>query len=297
MPKGTYPEGPDFNQLTPIGRIIAPELNITGAEGLPGLPGRKDMVGIRYQGFFNVQGAGIFAFRMFADNFARLTINKQNIVEIVGGGKNEPNGKLGWAFLQQGAYPVTVDYFHAQGAPKLELYVTAPTKDEELFNPSHNLDGFASDSGKMSLIPAFVYFLKPNTRKLPNYNKMSPSGMFFTKAIDFPADRGTAEFPGVPKRDQWLGLRFYVKFSLSEQEAGNYKFRLICNDSARLILGKKEVIKMESPPGRVSEQAGSVQLPAGSHELFLDYLQTTGPDALQLYITTPGAQEKIFTFQ
>jgi len=43
------------------------------------------MVGIRYQGFFNVQGAGIFAFRLTADHFARLTIGKQAITEITAG--------------------------------------------------------------------------------------------------------------------------------------------------------------------------------------------------------------------
>ncbi|MBI5249271.1 MAG: hypothetical protein HY912_07235, partial [Desulfomonile tiedjei] len=82
VPKGNYPEGPDFGRLSPIGRIIAPELNFSGGTGLVGLPGKSEMVGVRYQGFFNVQGAGIFAFRLVADNFARLTIGKQAITEV-----------------------------------------------------------------------------------------------------------------------------------------------------------------------------------------------------------------------
>ncbi len=36
---------------------------------------------------------------------------------------------------------------------------------------------------------------------------------------------------------------------------------------------------------------------AGSHELFLDYFQATGPNGIQLYITPPGGEEKIFAFQ
>jgi hypothetical protein len=297
VPKGNYPEGPDFNQLSPIGRIIAPELNISGGEGFPGLPGRKEMVGIHYQGFFNVQGAGIFAFRLLADHFARLTIGKQNVVEITGGMKADQKGKLGWAFLQKGSYPITVDYFHPQGEPHLELYVTAPTqKEEELFAPARTLAGFSSEEGKVSLIPAFVYFLKTNTKKMPNYNKLSPSGMFFTKAIDYPSDRGTREFPGVPKRDNWLGLRFYVKFSLSDQEAGSYKFRIVCGDAARLIIGKKIIVNAEGG-GKTVEQTGTATMEAGSHEMFLDYFQGTGPSALQLFITPPGGQEKVFAFQ
>jgi hypothetical protein len=295
VPKGNYPEGPDFNQLSPVGRLIAPELSLSGADGFPGLPGRKDMVGLRYQGFFNVNGAGIFAFRLVADQFARLTIGKHNVAEITGG-KSDPNGKTGWAFLQQGSYPITLDYFHAQGTPRLELYVTSPTKGEELFAPFRPLEGFPSEAGKVSLIPAFVYFLKSNTRKIPNFNKMSPSGMFFTKAIDYPVNRGSQEFPGVPKRDDWLGLRFYVKFTLTDQESGVYKFRVAGEGAARLIVAKKMIINAEGPTKTIN-QTGSVTLDPGSHEMFLDYLQTTGPNGLQLYITPPGGEEKIFAFQ
>lgn len=295
VPKGNYPEGPDFSQLSPIGRLITPSLDLTGTAGFIGLPGKKEMVGVRYQGFFNVQGAGIFAFRLVADSFARLTIGKQSIVETASSGKSEQS-RLGWAFLQQGSYPITVDYFNPQGDPKLQLYVTAPTKKEELFAPATELEGFSAESSELSLIPAFVYFIKPNTKTLPNYNKMTPAGMFFTKAIDYPANRGTREFSGVPKREDWLGLRFYVKFTLSDQEAGNYKFRLVCDDAARLIVGKKMVLNADQL-GKVQEVSGSVALPGGSHEMFLDYMQGTGPSALQLYITSPGGEEKVFAFQ
>jgi hypothetical protein len=297
VPKGNYPNGPDFGQLTSIGRVIAPTLDLSGGDEIPGIPGRKDNIGIRYQGFFNVTGAGIFAFRMATDNFGRLTIGKQAVVENPGGAKPSPEGRVGWAFLQAGSYPISVDYFHGQGPTQLELFVTSPIKDEEVFAPAKTLDGFASDSGQLSLVPAFVYFVKPDTKVLPNYNKMSPAGMFFSKAIDYAADRGTKEFPGVPKRDKWLGLRFYVKFSLAEQEAGQYKFRLVSTDATRLIIGKKSVIFSNGAATKITNLTGEINLGAGSHEMFLDYLQTNGPSALQLFITPPGGQEKVFAFQ
>jgi hypothetical protein len=297
VPQGNYPEGPDFAKLTPIGRLIAPDLNLQGAQSIPGIPGRRDMVAIRYQGFFNVTGAGIFAFRMASNNFAKLTIGKSPIIEVPKGTKPETEGSLGWAFLQQGSYPIVVDYFNAQGEPKLELFVTTPVKTEQLFNPSKPLEAFAAETGQMNLIPAFVYFLAPNTKKLPNFNKLSPAGMFFSKAIDYPVNRGSREFPGVPKRDEWLGLRFYVKFSLTAQETGTYKFRVVCDDAARLIIGKKIVVNAEGMGQKVVDQTGSVELTVGSHEMFLDYIQTTGPSALQLYITPPGGEEKIFSFE
>lgn len=295
VPKGNYPQGPDFNRITPIGRLIAPELSIAGGEGFPGLPGRKDMVGIRYEGFFNVQGAGIFAFRLLADHFARLTIGQHVISEITRGSRVDPQGKIGWAFLQQGSYPIRLDFFHPEGPPKLGLYVTQPEKTEEIFSPARPLEGYSAEEGKVSLIPAFVYFIDPNTKKMPNYNKLSPAGMFFTKSIDYAPNRGSREFPGVPKREDWLGIRFYVKFSLGAEEAGRYTFRVVCDDAATLIIDKNRVINAEGI-GRTLDQSGSVGLEAGSHEMFLDYFQTTGPNGIQLYITPPGGEEKIFAF-
>jgi hypothetical protein len=296
VPKGNYPQGPDFSKIEPIGRLISPELNISGGEGFPGLPGRKDMVGLRYEGFFNVEGAGIFAFRLLADHYARLTIGDKTIAEVTGGTKADQDGKLGWTFLQKGSYPVGVDYFHPQGTPLLQLYVTQPVGSEEFFAPAKTLQGFSSEEGKVSQIPAFVYFLKPKTTKIPNFNKMTPAGMFFTNSIDYPVDRGSRDFPGIPKRDDWLGLRFYVKFSLSDKEAGDYKFRIVCRDAAHLIVGKKLVVNAEGV-GKVQDTTGTVHLAAGSHEMFLDYMQTTGPNGIQLFITPPNGEEKVFAFQ
>lgn len=296
VPKGEYPKGPDFAKISPIGRTIAQELNLSGAGAFPGVPGRKDMLGVRFEGFFNVKGAGIFAFRLRSDNFAKLTIGTHSIAEVTGGLKSSPEGKLGWAFLQEGSYPVTLEYFHATGDPTLQLFVTEPEKQEEVFSPAVPLAGYASDADQMNAIPAFVYFLKPNTRKMPNFNSLTPAGMFFTKSIDYPVDRGTREFPGVPKRDEWFGLRFYVKFSLTDQEQGEYKFRIVTDDAARLIVGKKLVVAAEGY-GTLQEKTGTVTMAAGSHEMFLDYMQGTGPSGIQLFITPPGGEEKIFSFQ
>lgn len=296
VPKGKYPKGPDFEDISPIGRIIAPELSLSDAEGIPGLPGRKDMVGVQYEGFFNVEGAGIFSFRLVSDYFAKLKIGKHEIAEVQGGLKSKPEGDLGWAFFQKGSYPISVEYFHPEGSPRLELFVTEPKGQEKVFSPAETLIGYDTEKEGVNMIPAFVYFLKPGTSTVPNFNKLSPSGMFFTGAIDYPVDRGSQEFPGVPQRDRWLGLRFYVKFSLSEAEEGTYKFRVVADDGARLIVGKKLVVKADGK-GTMHDETGSVTLKEGTHEMFLDYFQAKGKSGVQLYITPPDGEEKIFAFQ
>ncbi len=296
VPKGKYPKGPDFSELTPVGRLIAPQLAISGGEGFPGLPGRKQMIGIRWEGFFNVSGAGIFAFRLKSKDYAKLLIGNHDIVQVTSGEKKDPQGSIGWAFLQKGSYPVIVDYFHSDGAPDLGLFVTQPEKQEDVFSPANTLQGYQTEGAELNMIPAFVYFLKPNTRTIPNYNKLKPSGMFFTRAIDYPIDRGSTEFPGIPRKTKWLGIRFYVKFAISEQEEGAYNFRVVADDGARLIVGNKLVVNAEGF-GTKQEKTGSVALKAGSHEMFLDYFQGTGPNGVQLFITPPGGEEKVFAFQ
>jgi hypothetical protein len=87
-----------------------------------------------------------------------------------------------------------------------------------------------------------------------------------------------------------------VKFSLSEEEQGTYKFRIVAEDGARLIVGQKLVVNAEGY-GKVQDKSGTVTLNAGSHEMFLDYLQGDGPDGIQLFIAAPGGEEKIFAFQ
>jgi hypothetical protein len=108
-------------------------------------------------------------------------------------------------------------------------------------------------------------------------------------------DRGSRTFPGLPKRKEWFGLRFYVKFSLTDQEAGQYRFRLVADKTARLIIGKKLIAGTEGR-GRVAVASGIADLAAGSHEMFLDYLQTTGSNGLQLFIIPPGGEERVFAF-
>ena len=59
-----------------------------------------------------------------------------------------------------------------------------------------------------------------------------------------------------------------------------------------MIIGKKMVLNAEGSGQKSATQSGSAELGAGSHEMFLDYLQTTGPNGLQLFITPPGGERK-----
>jgi hypothetical protein len=284
---------PNLDRISPIGRTIASNVDLTPETGIPGLPGRQEQVALKYEGFFNVTGQGIFAFRMAADDYASLTIGKDDLLE---GSKLGEDGKLAWAWLQEGSYPITVQYAHRSGGPNCRLYVTTPEGEEQLFSPARALKGYRTEDQKVALIPAFVYFVKPGLKRFPNFNDMEPDGMFFTPAIDYPLDRGSDTFPGAPQRDEWIGLRFYVKFSLSPEEEGRYKFRLVARDGGRLIIGKKIVVDASQKAG-THDKTGEITLGEGSHEMFLDYFHTDGPNGLQLYITPPGGEEKIFAFQ
>ena len=61
-------------------------------------------------------------------------------------------------------------------------------------------------------------------------------------------------------------------------------------------MGKNLVVNAEGFQRR-QEKTGTVNLEPGTHEMFVDYYQTTGPNGIQLFITPPGGEEKVFAFQ
>ena len=101
-----------------------------------GYPEEKTMWAFVTRVFFSVEGAGVFAFRLLVDMYAKLTIGTETIVEVTKGIKKEPNGQIGWAFLQQGSFPITVDYFHPEGEPRPSNF-TSPRPRRNRKNYSH----------------------------------------------------------------------------------------------------------------------------------------------------------------
>jgi PA14 domain len=138
-----------------------------------------------------------------------------------------------------------------------------------------------------------LYYLQPNTDRLPDFSAMTALGTIYIAKLDIPKRTFTTGFPGVDKRFEWFGIRYIGAFNL--QQGGQYKFRLASDDGSKLWINNKLIINndgVHSP----SSKSGTVDLSAGQHLIQVDYFQ--GPRvwiALQLYVTEPNGREQIFS--
>lgn len=141
-----------------------------------------------------------------------------------------------------------------------------------------------------------IYHLAPGTKMLPaDFSKLTPVGQIYTRHIDIPRQGFNIGFPGVTDRYEWFAIKYQGKFHFQRQK-GDYKFRLVSDDGARLYIDKKLVIDNDGIHAVKSKEA-TVTLNAGMHHFRVDYFQ--GPKyevALQLFVTPPGGKkpERIF---
>ncbi len=137
-----------------------------------------------------------------------------------------------------------------------------------------------------------LYYLKPQTERLPDFASITPAGTIYIDKLNIAKRRFTTGFPGVNNRFEWFGIRYIAGFKIKSE--GKYKFRLLSDDGAKLWIDNKLVIDNDGihPP---ATKSGTINLSPGKHLIQVDYFQ--GPRAfiaLQLYITEPAGREQIF---
>ena len=140
-----------------------------------------------------------------------------------------------------------------------------------------------------------IYFLPEDTEKLPDFRALKSQGSIYTDKWDVPAREFTAGFPGVTNRFEWFAIDY--NGSIYVPAAGTYAFRLNSDDGSKLYLDGKVVVDNDGQHG-MSDTSGSVQLAKGDHAFRLSYFQGPATEiGLQLFVTPPGQEEKIFTLQ
>ncbi len=137
-----------------------------------------------------------------------------------------------------------------------------------------------------------VYYLPPETSKLPDFSKLTAVGTVYITCLNIAKRVFTSGFPGIDSRFEWFGIRYEASFKISRP--GNYKFRLISDDGSKLWLDRQLIIDNDGVHGSHSKSA-SVMLHKGKHQIRVDYFQ--GPRywiELRLLITKPGGSEQLF---
>ncbi len=154
---------------------------------------------------------------------------------------------------------------------------------------------FGSTTPTADSLVGNLYFLPENTQRIPNLLGLTPVGQVYTRRIDIPARSFEEGFPGVSERFEWFAIRYTG--TVTFPTAGNYAFRILSDDGARLYIDGQLVVDNDGQHAP-AERRGTIHLTPGNHEIVLEYFQ--GPRyqiALQLFMTPPGGQETIFSLE
>jgi hypothetical protein len=126
---------PDVTNIPPAGVLYAPKLDVAPGTFQSTLVfGHFDFFAIRYTASFNVAAAGDHAFRVLSDDGAIVYVDGNKAID--NDGIHGPIDKSGTVMLAAGMHGLQVDYFEGKRfTPSLQLWITRPGGQEELFHP------------------------------------------------------------------------------------------------------------------------------------------------------------------
>jgi len=137
-----------------------------------------------------------------------------------------------------------------------------------------------------------IYWLPAGTTKLPALASMQPNGFLFTKEINVTPQAFATGFPGVdPARKENFAIRYEAPLIVATE--ADYDFRLVADDGANLLIDGTPIVDNDGAKTAPAEKSGPVHLVAGTHVITVDYMQTAGNVALQLFCKKGTEAEKV----
>jgi hypothetical protein len=135
-----------------------------------------------------------------------------------------------------------------------------------------------------------IYWVPAGTTKLPDLTTMQPNGFLFTKEINA-APQAFAGFPGLEARKENFAIRYESPLTVTTE--ADYDFRIVADDGAVLKIDNTPIVDNDGARAAPAEKTGPVHLVAGSHFITVDYFQTTGNVALQVFCKMANDTEKL----
>ncbi|HVJ94351.1 MAG TPA: PA14 domain-containing protein, partial [Labilithrix sp.] len=137
-----------------------------------------------------------------------------------------------------------------------------------------------------------IYWVDQTATKLPALASMQPVGFLFTKELNVAPQAFTTGFPGIDAtRKEHFAIRYEAPLVVTTE--ADYDFRVVAEDGAVVQIDGMTIVDNDGAKTAPADKSGPVHLVAGTHVITVDYLQTTGNVALQLYCTKANDAEKI----
>ncbi len=155
---------------------------------------------------------------------------------------------------------------------------------------------FGSGTADATSFKGNIYFVPAGTTKVPDVSTLTPNGYLFTKEINVAPQAFSTGFPGVDatKKDNFV-IHYEAPIVITSDI--DYDFRVVADDGAKLFIDGTPIVDNDGPRSAPAEKSGPVHLKAGTHILTVDYLQSTGNVALQVFCKKANDVEKICTTQ
>lgn len=136
------------------------------------------------------------------------------------------------------------------------------------------------------------YFaIAAGTTKVPALATLTPTGVLFAHDLNVTAKPMTGGFPGIDAtRNENFAIRWEAPLIVDTES--DYTFRVVSDDGAILQIDGTPIVDNDGAHG-VQEKSGPVHLVKGTHGISVDYFQTTGQVALQVFCKKAGGTETI----
>lgn len=165
---------------------------------------------------------------------------------------------------------------------------TPPTGAPVVSGPTIFGSGTADSTG----FKGNIYFLPAGTTKIPALASMQPNGFLFTKEINVTPQAFSTGFPGVdPARKENFAIRYEAPLIVTAE--ADFDFRVVADDGAMLLIDGTPIVDNDGAKAAPAEKTGPVHLVAGTHVITVDYMQTAGNVALQVFCKKGNDAEKV----
>jgi hypothetical protein len=136
-----------------------------------------------------------------------------------------------------------------------------------------------------------LFVMPAGTTKLPDLTG-TPAGILFSQQLNVASQAMTGGFAGIdPNRNTDFAIRYEAPLVVDNE--ADYTFRVVADDGAKLSIDGLLIVDDDGARATSAEKSGPVHLVKGTHQITVDYLQTTGNVALQVFCSRPGMTEAI----
>jgi len=136
------------------------------------------------------------------------------------------------------------------------------------------------------------YFaIAAGTTKVPALATLTPTGVLFAHELNVAVRPMSGGFPGIDAaRNENFAIRWEAPLIVDTES--DYTFRVVSDDGAIVQIDGTPIVDNDGAHA-VQEKSGPVHLVKGTHAISVDYFQTTGSVALQLFCKKAGGTETI----